>query len=145
MQAPAVRAADDPLGMELPVHLAGRGRGSAWVRVRPRVSVRRVTGVPALAAWPMTGRQRDCLVMEEQPGESPREPLLVPAILEPQRADDPQVTGMEAHDPPALMQTPAIASERSAQRERRNVPQRGHPILISHGRSRDVPRARVIV
>jgi hypothetical protein len=93
----------------------------------------------------MAGRQRDRLVVEEQPRESPRKPLLVPAVLETERADDPQITIVEAHDPPTLMETPAVAGERPAQRERLNIPQRGHPILIGHGRLCEASSAWVIV
>ena len=50
--------AHDPLVVQLPVHLPrGRGR-TARTRVGPCVAVCRVTGVPALAARPMTCRQR---------------------------------------------------------------------------------------
>jgi hypothetical protein len=72
----------------------------------------RVTGVPALAAS-MTGCQRHRLVVEEQPGEPSWRPLLAPPVPETQRADDPQITGVGAHDPTPLVQPSAVARERS--------------------------------
>jgi hypothetical protein len=58
--------------------------------------------------------------------------LLAPAILEAQRADNPQIAGVKAHDPMTLVQASTVTRECPSQWERRYQPQRRHPVLIGH-------------
>lgn len=133
MQTSPVRAAYDPLGVQLPVHLASGWWRRTRLRVPPCLAVSRVAGMTTLAARPMTGRQRHRLIKEEEPCEPSGEPLLVPPAPKAQRADDPQIAGMKADDPLSVVQPPAVARERSAQRKRLDVSQRCHTILSRHG------------
>ncbi len=85
-----------------------------------------------LGARPVASGERDGLIVEEEPSESPRKPLLIPPVSEAQRADDPQVAGMKADDPAAVMQPAAIAGERTAERKRLDVSERRYSVLLAH-------------
>src|SRR6185437_14848609 len=59
-----------------------------------------------------------------QPREVVRPPLLVPPVLEPQGARDPEVARVEADDLMAGVEDAAVAGPRSPQRERFDVAER---------------------
>src|SRR6202012_387775 len=90
VQPAPVRPADDPLLVEPAVHLLRRGEPFAR-HLAPRLLVGLVAAVATLGAGAMPGGEGDRLVLEVEPGEFVREPLLVEAAPELERAGDPGV------------------------------------------------------
>jgi hypothetical protein len=77
--------------------------------------------VPLQCARAMTGCERDGLVVEVQPREVVRAPLLVPPALELQRAGYPQVARVEANDFAVGVQDAAVAGPSEPPRVRRRL------------------------
>src|SRR5579862_9765649 len=113
MEAPTMGSADDSLGVEPAVDVPCR-RELLSDPGDPRGPIGVVRVASAQRAWPVTRRERDRLVVEVEPGEVARPPLLVPPASELERARDPEVARVEADDLAARMQDPAVAGPRAA-------------------------------
>ena len=83
-------------------------------------------------ARPVTGCDGYGFVVEEEPCEALRQPLLVPSVVESQRTDDPKIAGMKPHDLMTLVQSSPIAGERSAQRKRLDITERRNAVSLAH-------------
>ena len=123
MNASAVGPADDPLSMELLVHLMRR-RQIDLQPLRPGGAVGVEALAPTFRARAMSGGEGDGLVMEVQKGEVMRLPLLMPAAAELERARDPQVAGVKADDLPAGMDDAAVSGPGAAERDGHDVTRR---------------------
>ena len=65
-------------------------------------------------------------------GEETNAPTFVPAIVEAQRTDDPEVAGVEPHDLAAFVQPPAVTGPGPAQPDRRQIAERSHAAAGGH-------------
>jgi len=132
VQLPAVGAPDDPLAVQLAVHLDGQWRRHAQP-VGPRLPERVVRLPAAQGAGAVPRGERHRLVVQEQDSEFAGRPLRQLPVLVLQGAGNPQLAAVEPDHLGALMQVAAVACPRAAQFDGGDVSQRGDPVL--HRRS----------
>src|SRR2546428_7967345 len=126
-----VGVAEDPLGVQLPVHRLRRRRFDPKA-LRPRGAIRLVAGASTFRARTVSGRERDCLVVEEEERVVMWPPLLVPAASKLERAGDPKIASMKTNDLSALVEDAAVTRPRAAQRDRFDVTERRHAVPSRH-------------
>ena len=120
VETPAMGATNDPLAVQLSIHL-GSSRDVDAETLSPGGTIRVVARSPALRARPMSGGERDRLVVEEQIRIAMRLPLRMPTALKLERAGDPEIAGVKAGDVVADVKDAAVARPLAPERDRLDV------------------------
>jgi len=125
-----------PLGMQRPVHIAGR-RKVGRERFRPSRAEGQRVGPSAFEARPMAGGESGRLVQEEQFGIAARRHRLALPPLEGQAADDPRLCrpAPPGQLPALVVKAAAVARPGAASRVGDDFAERRYAVLQRHGGS----------